>query len=97
MKINKSEHVRCPWCIKVSTLEAWENLTYSKCTNREMKRDYTHLYDSKAFSRNIEAYYMCPKCGKWSKGSQLKIVDTEYEALAKLGGESLFKTNKKQQ
>lgn len=90
MKIDRKEKVRCNWCFKVSTIAEWNDLTYSKCTNREMKRDFTPLSDSKAFLRNSDTFYICPCCNKWSRGSQLKIVDTDNKALLKLGGESVI-------
>lgn len=89
MKIDKKEMVRCGWCFKDSTLEEWNNLTFSRCVNREMKRDFTHLTDSKAFLHKSNTFYMCPKCNAWSRGSQLRIVDTDNEFLKKLGGESV--------
>ena len=92
MKIDKKEKIRCGWCLKESTLGEWNDLTYSKCTNREMKRDFTQLTDSKAFLRKSDTFYLCPKCNKWSRGCQLKIVDSDNPALNRLGGESMFKT-----
>lgn len=89
MKIDRKEIVRCGWCFKDSTLGEWNDLTYSKCTNREMKRDFTHLTDSKAFLHKSNTFYICPKCSVWSRGSQLRIVDTENAFLKRLGGESV--------
>ena len=71
MKISRTEKVRCGWCFKDSLLGEWNDLTFSKCTNREMKRDFTQLSDSNT----------------WSRGSQLRIVDTDNESLKRLGGE----------
>lgn len=90
MKIDKKEKVRCGWCFKDSTLGEWNDLTFSKCVNREMKRDFTQLTDSKAFFRKTNAFYICPKCFTWSRGSQLRIVDTDNEYLKKLGGEAVM-------
>ena len=88
--IDRNEHVRCSWCYGVSPLGDWTDLTYSQCTNREMKRAFTPLMQEKAFMRKSDTYYMCPKCGKWSRGSQLRIVDTEDQRLLKLGGDTVF-------
>lgn len=88
MKIDRKEHVQCGWCFKESTLGEWNDFTFSKCVNREMKRDFTPLNDSKAFFRKSNTYYQCPKCEMWCRGSQLKIVNTDNEYLKKLGGES---------
>ena len=90
MNISKQEHVRCGWCGEVSNLGEWNDLTYSKCTNREMKRAFTSLTDSKAFIRKSDTFYMCPKCSKWSRGSQLSIVDTNNPMLSKLGREPII-------
>lgn len=89
MKISRNEKVRCGWCFKDSLLGEWNDLTFSKCTNREMKRDFTQLSDSKAFLHKSNTFYLCPKCNTWSRGSQLRIVDTANEALKRLGGESV--------
>lgn len=89
MKISRNEKVRCAWCFKDSSLGEWNDLTFNRCTNREMKRDFTQLSDSKAFLHKSNTFYLCPKCNTWSRGSQLKIVDTDNEALKRLGGESV--------
>lgn len=85
--IDIHEKVRCGWCGKDSSLGEWNDLTYSKCTNREMKRAFTKLTDEKAFLHKSDTFYMCPKCNKWSRGSQLRIVDSDNPKLKKLGGE----------
>ena len=85
--INRNEHIRCGWCNRVSTLGEWNDLTYSKCTNREMKRAFTQLTNEKAFLRKSDTFYICPNCSKWSRGCQLSIVDTEDKRLRSLGGE----------
>ena len=92
--IKRSEHVRCGWCGKISTLGEWNDLTYSKCTNREMKRAFTLLSEERAFLRKSDTFYMCPKCEKWSRGSQLSIVDTEDKKLLRLGREPVIGTTR---
>ena len=87
---SRSEHIKCGWCMKISTLGEWNDLTYSKCTNREMKRAFTKLTEEKAFYRKSDTYYICPKCNKWSRGSQLSVVDTLDDKLIKLGGEPVM-------
>lgn len=96
MNISKQESIRCGWCGEKSKLGEWNDLTYSKCTNREMKRAFTNLTDSKAFLRKSDTFYICPKCSKWSRGSQLSIVDTDNPLLLKLGGESAINTINKE-
>lgn len=88
MNISRNEKVLCGWCLKTSSLGEWDDLTYSKCVNREMKRAYTKLSDEKAFLRKSDTFYLCPVCGQWSRGCKLKIVGTTDKRLLKLGGES---------
>lgn len=73
--LDKKRKIQCPWCFKISSLGEWDDTTYSKCTNREMKRLYTSLTQKKAFKSNGESYYLCPICGKWSKGNELKLIE----------------------
>ena len=91
--ISREEDIRCPWCNKVSKLGIWNDLTYGKCTNREMRRAFTSLTEEKAFLRKSDTYYICPLCNKWCRGSQLSIVNTDNARLLGLGGELLI-TNK---
>ena len=84
-------NVKCGWCDKKSKLREWNDLTWSKCINREMKRAFTPLSDKKAFLRKSDTFYLCPLCGMWCRGSQLSIVDTDDKALLSLGGESVIK------
>lgn len=88
--ISRNEKVMCSWCGKTSRLGEWNDLTYSKCTNREMKRAFTQLTSEKAFLRKSDTFYMCPSCNKWSRGSQLSIVDTDDKKLLKLGREPVM-------
>jgi hypothetical protein len=88
--ISRDENVRCGWCGKASKLGEWNDLTYSKCVNREMKRAFTQLTSERAFLRKSDTFYMCPRCSKWSRGSQLSIVDTTDEKLMKLGREPVM-------
>jgi hypothetical protein len=80
--------------MKTSSLGEWNDLTYSKCTNREMKRALTQLTSEKAFLRKSDTFYLCPKCEKWSRGSQLSIVDTTDPKLLRLGRELTMGNNK---
>lgn len=89
--IGKKERVLCGWCGRDSSAEEWNNLTYSCCTNREMKRSYLEIYKEKAFGRRDPKFYKCPKCGTWSQGSQLRIVNTKDERLLRLGGDPVYK------
>ena len=90
MELERGLKVRCPWCGKAVTLGEWNDLTYSKCVNREMKRLFEQLTDSKAFGKNTKSFYICPSCNTWSRGNQLRIVDTEDPKLKKLGGANII-------
>lgn len=63
----------CSWCSTPHTANEWNDLTYSQCKSRDMRRAYTPITDSKAFSGNKKSYYKCPECGQWRAGSSLKI------------------------
>lgn len=89
--LSRNLDVKCSWCGKTSTLGDWNDTTYARCTNREMKRAFITLTDKKAFLRKTDSFYLCPCCGKWSRGSQLRIVNTNDVKLLKLGGESVLK------
>ena len=92
MELGKHEKVKCPWCGRHSVLGMWDIASFKFCTNAEMKKDFTHLTDSKAFDKNTDAYYVCPKCHKWSKGCQLRIIGSTNKELEQLGGEPIFKS-----
>lgn len=82
--------IRCPRCRQNSKLRVWDTLTYSMCSTREMRRAYTQLYKEKAFKHESNTFYVCPMCRNWSRGSQLKIVNTDNPELQKLGGRSFL-------
>lgn len=86
MKLERNMMVRCQWCSKKSTLGDWNDLTYSKCVNREMKRLFKPLTEISEWGNKSQSFYMCPNCNMWSKGPQLKIVDTDDPKLLALGG-----------
>lgn len=83
--LERSLDIRCPWCGSVHKLGEWNDSTYAMCTSREMRRAFTLLTDRKAFTDKGNAYYMCPGCKKWSKGTTLSIVNTDDAGLLKLG------------
>ena len=88
--ISRDVDIKCPWCGSISKLGEWNDLTYSKCINREMKRAFTELTLERAFTKKANTFYVCGKCEKWSRGSQLLIVNTDDEKLLKLGGEPII-------
>ena len=92
--IAKTVKIKCGWCESKSTAEEWEDTTYAECTCREQRRTYTSIYLERAFNKNGDTYYKCPKCSMWSRGSQLRITDTEDSKLLRLGGDDIVSLNK---
>ena len=88
--ISREESVECPWCGNKEELGVWNDYTYMQCTSREMRRAFTELTREKAFTRKAKTFYLCIKCNKWVRGSQLWIVDTDNPELKKLGREPIF-------
>lgn len=88
--IGKEINIKCGWCSGKHKAEEWNELTYSECKSREMRRAYTEIYKESTFSKGADTYYKCPSCGTWSKGCQLSIVDTEDRRLLRLGGEPVL-------
>lgn len=89
--LNKDTKVKCGWCDKISTVEEWNDYTFSQCISREMRRAFTPLFKRKAFRRDSNTFYRCPKCDTWSRGSQLFIVDFDNSELSELGGEPIIR------
>lgn len=92
--LDGSINIKCQWCGVYSTIDEANELTYSKCINREMKRAYTDLHKKKAFLRDTQAYYVCPNCGRWFKGSQW-VIESDDPEISKLGGEPIISLNNK--
>lgn len=89
--IDKDTHIECGWCGGVETAETWNDNTFKECRSREEKRAYTEIYKKKTFKRSADTFYKCKNCGRWSRGCQLKIVDTDDKELLSLGGEPIVK------
>lgn len=89
MKISRQELIKCGWCLKLSKLGDWNDTTYSKCVTKDMKDSFIPLDNSSSFNRDSKAYYICPLCNMWSKGSQLKIINSKNKKLESLGGENI--------
>ena len=85
--LDENLEVKCGWCMGIHSIKEWNDLTYSYCTRREMRRLYTPLTNIKAFSKNNEVYYCCPTCSKWSRGNQLRVMGDEYKGI---GGEPVM-------
>ncbi len=91
--VGKDEIIICQWCNGKSTAKEWNDVTYQQCTSREMRRAFVDVYQNKSFSERADRYYMCPKCRRWLKGSQL-IIDSDDEELKKLGRKPIIRINK---
>lgn len=89
--ISREEHVMCPWCYESNKLGEWNDNTYAQCKNREQRRDFVELTNEKVFGKNSTAFFLCPSCGKWSRGNHLRLVDTNESNLLNLGGKNLIK------
>ena len=88
--LDKSLEVICPWCNKNSTISQWDDLAFSKCLNRQMRRDFKHLDDPKTWTESADAFFICPKCEQWSRSTKLKIANPTNSEEGRLGGEPLF-------
>jgi len=91
--ISKDADIKCGWCSHVDKAENWNNNSKAACVSREMRRAYRDIYNEKVFDRHKKpAYYKCPKCSTWSKGSQLRIVNSDNPEHRRLGGEPVIKS-----
>lgn len=73
MKIKPDTMMTCAYCFEESTAKQWNDTSFAQCTNREMKRSFTQLDDTKALLPKSNTYYMCPKCRNWNKSNLLKF------------------------
>ncbi len=87
-KLDADMQIECQWCDSRSTVTEWDDATYKECKNRESKKRYIKLYNTKTFNREEGTVYKCPKCGKWSEAPQL-ILLTDNKFLRRLGGKPL--------
>lgn len=89
--LKEDNMIQCGWCKQKKEASKWEEITKAECKSREMRRAYTSVLNEKTFKRESNTFYKCPECGQWSRGCQLKIVDTDDERLLKLGGQPIIK------
>lgn len=87
--IPDTEVVRCPRCQTMHSLKEWNDASYAQCKSREMKRSYTKLTEERAFNAKRNAFYLCPECNQWARGSQL-IIESDDPRLVKLGRKSVI-------
>lgn len=95
--IPEGVHIKCPWCEEHSTAKEWDDITFSECISREMKRAYKHITQEAVWGTSSNHFYKCPCCGTWSRGNQLKIVDTDELRLLKLGGKPILSIKREQE
>lgn len=94
VEIKDTDKLVCPWCFKSHTVAEWNDGTYAKCINREMKRLFADLKDRSVYGKNSQKFYKCPNCEKWSRGNTLKFTDTEDKELLKLGGMPIMRIDR---
>lgn len=90
VRLDKSTIILCPWCNQRSSLDNWNNTTYKQCDTEEMKRDFLPLYYRRTFNEEEKTFYMCPKCERWIKAIQLKLLSTN-DKVSELGNKPLIK------
>ena len=78
--------VRCPWCDIDTEAKKWNDLTFSYCTSREMKREFRDIYDKQVWGKGSDHFYICPACKNWSRGNQLRLVNKLGDIIEGLGG-----------
>ena len=64
MELNRDARIACPWCQETSTVGETDDESFAQCRNREMRREYTHMMNSKSMRADTQVYFKCPKCGK---------------------------------
>ena len=85
IEISKDSKVKCQWCTGVDSAESWNTTTYNECTSREMRRAYKNIYIKSVWLKNSDHFYKCPNCGRWSRGSQLILLDNNDSIVKGLG------------
>lgn len=84
---NAGMKLECITCGKRSSLSAWNKKTREQCTTREQVRDYIQLYDPRAFKKETEVCYKCPRCGDWIDGYKLDPNTSLEEKYGLIGAE----------
>ena len=86
IQIKGTDKVRCQWCNTDTAAKEWNDITYSECITREMKRAFKPIFDIKVWGKGSDHFYKCPKCGMWSKGNQLLLIRPDGSVQRGLGG-----------
>lgn len=88
--IKKEDKVKCQWCEGIYEAETWNNETLKECKSREMKRAFKPIFNKQVWGKASQHFYKCPKCGMWSKGNQLVLLDDEGKRVKGLGGQPIM-------
>ena len=91
--LDNNANVKCPWCLNVSNLKAWDDNTYKQCINREQRRAFKSLTTFSVWGTKSKNFYRCPSCDQWSRGNKLMVVDKDGNMVNGLGGSDLFEVN----
>ena len=89
--IGKDEKVKCQWCEGEFSAESWNDSTYSECKSREMKRAFRPIFNRQVWGKTSQHFYKCPRCGMWSKGNQLVLLDKNGKVVRGIGGQPVMK------
>lgn len=91
VEIKKEDKVKCQWCEGVYEAETWNDATLKECKSREMKRAFRPIYNKQVWSKTSQHFYKCPRCGMWSKGNQLILLDNEEKQVRGIGGQPIMR------
>lgn len=89
--IQQNELIECGWCKKESTAEEWQETTRTQLYTREQRRAFKKVEDEKIFKKGSKIYYLCPKCGLWIQGCQMKMTREEDGKTKTYGGQPIMK------
>lgn len=83
--VKENSQVKCQWCSGITDAKSWNAETFKQCSSREMKRAFKDIYNIQVWLKNSDNYYKCPKCGTWSRGNQLILLDNKGNIVRSVG------------
>lgn len=95
MRVKDDSMIRCQWCQGENTAKEWNDLTYSDCKSREMRRAFRNIKEPKAWEQDAKFYYRCPCCSQWLRGDQLILLDNDGEPVRGIGGSPIIQIKKR--
>jgi hypothetical protein len=95
MKIYSDDVFKCQYCGAPNKAITWDTETFRSCRSRIEKREFQHLNNSIAIEKDNDTYYKCPRCKKWSKGSQLVVVKARIEEVKHIKRDSIIEISNK--